>query len=296
MMSILRWTAIVIGGLASLIIVAGVVGVGVLYLQARQKPEGRPQYVALGSSFAAGIGLGTRVKGTPIVCQRSDSGYPAQLARLRRLELVDMTCSGATTTHVRDGGQVFLGPQIDALGQQTELVTLSVGGNDISYVGDLALGAGSRSKSVAGWFMGRIWSGPRAEEDRDYAKVHDDLVSTLREIRRRAPRARIVVLTYPQILPPGDACASLQLPQAEVDVMREVGDRLAAITRQAGADAGVDVIDMQVLGAAHHACSAEPWVNGWVDAKNTPYHPTLEGARSMAQAVSDLLDGKSTSS
>ncbi|WGM47448.1 Lipase 2 [Brevundimonas sp. NIBR10] len=295
-MTILRWTAIVIGGLASLLIVVGVIAVGLLFVQAKQKPEGRPQYVALGSSFAAGIGLGNRIKGSPIVCQRSDSGYPAQLARLRNLELVDMTCSGATTTHVGQGGQVFLGPQIDAVGPQTELVTLTAGGNDISYVGDLALGAGSRSKSIAGWFMRRIWSGPKAEGDRDYAKVHDDLVSTLREIRRRAPRARIVVLTYPQIVPPGDACTTLQLPQTEVDAMREVGDRLATVTRQAGSDAGVDVIDMQALGAAHHACSAEPWVNGWVDAKNTPFHPTLEGARAMAQAVNDLLDGKATAS
>lgn len=286
----MRWTAIAVGGFLVLLIIIAVLGMAVLYLQAGRKPEGRPQYVALGSSFAAGIGLGTRIKGAPIVCQRSDSGYPSQLAKLRNLSLVDVSCSGATTTHVLRGGQVFLGPQIDALGPQTELVTLTSGGNDISYVGDLALGAGSRSKSLLGWFMRRSWSGPKTPADRNYDKVHDDLVATVLEIKRRAPLARVIILTYPQILPLEGTCPKLQLPQDEVDAMLTVGDRLAATTRQAAADAGAEVIDMQALGSAHHACSSVPWVNAWVDPEGTQFHPTLAGARAMAQAISDRLD------
>jgi hypothetical protein len=91
------------------------IAVATLYWQAAQKPQGTPKLVALGSSFAAGIGLGDRAKGSPFVCQRSRNGYPQQLARIRNLPIVDMACSGATARHVLDGGQIFLGPQLDGL-------------------------------------------------------------------------------------------------------------------------------------------------------------------------------------
>ena len=65
--------------------------------------------------------------------------YPQQLAKMLSLSIEDMTCSGATTTHVLHGGQYFQGPQIDALGEDTQLVMLTTGGNDISYIGDLTL-------------------------------------------------------------------------------------------------------------------------------------------------------------
>lgn len=53
------------------------------------------------------------------------------------LSLADMTSSGATTTEVLHGGQYLQGAQIDALSENTQLVTLTTGGNDVSYVGDL---------------------------------------------------------------------------------------------------------------------------------------------------------------
>lgn len=140
--------------------------VAVLFYQARQRPAGNPQYVALGSSFAAGIGLGPRAPGSPLVCMRSTNGYPQQLARMRGLSLVDVTCSGATAKHVLSGGQVFLGPQRDALSPSTELVTMTIGGNDVRYVGDLAMMAGSASRSIFGWGLRRITNGPLTPEQR----------------------------------------------------------------------------------------------------------------------------------
>ena len=43
------------------------------------------------------------------------------------------------------GGQYFHGPQVGALNENTQPVTLTTGGNDVSYVGDLTfLAARSR--------------------------------------------------------------------------------------------------------------------------------------------------------
>lgn len=160
----------VIGSIVAIsFLVAILVGVGVLYYQGKRKPTGTPQYVALGSSFAAGFGLGARDPGSALVCMRSSNGYPQQLARSLGLSLVDRSCSGAKASHVLRGGQFFLGPQIDAVGAQTELVTITVGGNDVHYVGDLSFMAGRNGNDFTGWALGQFWSGPLKLERRDFA-------------------------------------------------------------------------------------------------------------------------------
>jgi lysophospholipase L1-like esterase len=268
-----------------------VIVVAMLYWQAIQKPTGTPRLVALGSSFAAGIGLGDRADGTPFVCQRSLNGYPQQLARLRNLPIRDISCSGATTLHVHDGGQVFLGPQLNGLATDTKWVTLTAGGNDVSYVGDLSFLAGRKDSTFMGWSMRQFWGGPLKLEQRDFAKLRTVLASTLAEIKRRAPQARIIVVTYPTILPPKGTCAKLGLTKVEARQMRDVGDRLAALTSAVAQDADALVVDMHKLGAANDACSAEPWVNGWHNTAGTAFHPTMAGAKATAAAISAAIDG-----
>jgi lysophospholipase L1-like esterase len=276
-------------GVLALVALALIIG-ATLYWQARQKPTGQPVAVALGSSFAAGIGLGDRAAGSPMVCQRSRNGYPQQLARLRHLPIRDMSCSGATMLHVLDGGQALLGPQLDGLAKDTKWVTLTAGGNDVSYVGDLSFLAGRKDQTLMGWLMRQFWSGPRKAEQRDFTKLRTVLASTLAEIKRRAPQARIIVATYPTILPPKGACANLGLTEAEADQMRIVGDRLAVLTSAVAQEASAIAVDMHTLGAGHHACSAVPWVNGWHNTSGTAFHPTIAGAKATAAAISAAMD------
>lgn len=88
---------------ATILTVFAVTGLGIvalLFYQGRRPVETSGEYVALGCSFAAGLGLGAREPGSPWVCMRSTNGYPHVLARLTGLRLVDMTCSGSTTEHI----------------------------------------------------------------------------------------------------------------------------------------------------------------------------------------------------
>ena len=128
-------------------------GLAVLIYQGRRPPEGEPQFVALGSSFAAGIGLGPRLPGSPHACMKTINGYPQQLARLLGLSLVDVSFSGASTRHILRGKQYFQPPQLDALTSNTELVTLTIGGNDVDYVRDLSMLAARRNRSLSGWLI-----------------------------------------------------------------------------------------------------------------------------------------------
>jgi len=272
---------------AALILVVTAVFIlfALLYCQGRQRPDTSAEYVALGSSYAAGLGLGPRVPGSPIVCQRSVNGYPQQLARITGLTLTDMSCSGATASHVLRGGQMFQGSQIDALGPATRLVTLTAGGNDIAYVGDLTTLAYQQRGGVAGFLIGLFWNGARPVAERNFEALRADLVSTLREIARRAPNARIFVVTYPAILPPEGACPNLGIGVHDAAQMRKVGDQLAEVTREAAKEAGATVIGMDRLSVGHDACALEPWVNGAAPKQGAPFHPTLAGARAAAEMI-----------
>ena len=79
-------------------------------------------YVALGDSYSAGVGAG----GGTGTCFRGPRGYPPLLARRLGLDLDYRACLGATVSDV-------LGVQLDGLDAATELVTLTIGGNDAGF-------------------------------------------------------------------------------------------------------------------------------------------------------------------
>jgi hypothetical protein len=91
--------------------------------------------VALGSSFAAGPGL------EPVVdraAMRSGRNYAHLVADRLGATLTDATVSGATTATILDEPhrvrrRVFP-PQIESVHGVTELVTVTVGGNDLGYL------------------------------------------------------------------------------------------------------------------------------------------------------------------
>lgn len=277
------------GAFAAVIFALAAIVTGIVWFQARRAPDGSPEYVALGSSFAAGAGLGRLQDGSPWLCARSTGGYPQLLARKLEIPIVDMSCGGARTVHLLRGGQFFQGPQIRAVTPRTRLVTITAGGNDIAYAGDLSLLAARRSDTLIGAATRAFWSGPRPAAARDYAAVQNELRALLREIRQRAPQATLVVATYPTILPPKGTCARIGLSEGEAALMRSVGSRLAAATRAAAFEEGALLVDMHTLGARHHACSSEPWTNGWTALSKAPFHPNRAGAAATAAAIAAAL-------
>lgn len=284
-----RWFKIGCLGPTAIVAVLAIAATGFVYVQARQTPSGEPEYVALGSSFAAGAGLGELQDESPLLCARSVGGYPQHLARKLKLSIVDMACGGAMTKHLLRGGQFFQGPQIRVIGPRTKLVTITVGGNDTLYTGDLSQLAARNTDTLWGRLVRTLWSGPKTHAERNYPRLRAELVATIRAIREHAPKAVIVLATYPTILPPRGTCPLLSLTGSESDRMRDVAARLAATTRAAAEEGGAILVDMNALGAAHHACSASPWTRGWTNGGISPFHPTLSGATATAEAIADAL-------
>ena len=84
-------------------------------------------YVALGDSYSSGAGLGPFLAG-PAGCDRSPQSYPELVGAARRLRLDFVACAGATVREI--AAQV--GATRAAL-ERASLVTLTAGGNDLSF-------------------------------------------------------------------------------------------------------------------------------------------------------------------
>ena len=248
------------------------------------------RYVAMGSSFAAGPGLGPRAPGSPRLCFRGSESYPRQLARLCDLDLRDVTCSGATARQVLRSGPLFRRPQIEALDGGTGLVTLTAGGNDVGYVGDVSRLSRRSDAGPAGLARRALWRGrPVSVDRRPFAALRRVLSDILTEVRRRAPQASVVVVTYPAILPAAGSCPELGLGDAEATLLRAVATRLAEVTRECALIGGAQIVDMALLSLGHDACSAEPWVNGRDRRRGAPFHPTMAGAEATAHAIARAI-------
>lgn len=238
-------------------------------------------YVALGSSYAAGLGLGDTINGSPDVCRRGSGSYPRLLAKQLGARLVDATCSGSTAEQILSVGQEGIPPQINAVKSDTDLVTITVGGNDLGYAGDMMQVAG-----LLGGLKGPLTSA----ESRPYARLEATIISVLKEIRRRAPKARIVVATYPDVVPEKGTCDKLDMNLHQAQIFRAIAERLAATTREAAsAVEGTILVDMSKLSKGHDACSSLPWTTGAYPETGFPYHPTSLGAQAVASEIKHRL-------
>ena len=200
------------------------------------------RYVALGSSMAAGPGIRPRANGAPFFAGRSARNYPHLVADRLGLELVDVTYSGATTANVLTQTQPGAQPQIEALDGTEDLVTVTIGGNDVGYV-PLVFAAGlPRIMRAVPLLGGRLTDQLDASaRDRALAEVADSLKSVGRALRQRSPEARVFFVDYLTLLPPPGTAAP-PLSDADAATGRHVADELARATAEAAADTGCGLV------------------------------------------------------
>ena len=254
------------------------------------------RYVAMGSSYAAGPGVTRAADARDPRCSRSIDNYPHQVARALELDLVDVSCSGATTGHVLEGWNE-LPPQVDAVTPETALVTVTIGGNDLDYVGRLFAGSCGEEPvadavRVACVGMRARQTGsppPSVPDEAAWTATEAGLAGIAAEVRRRAPRARLIFVEYLSAVPSGAPCAAVPLSPTAATVARETVDRLARVTETVARRAGAEILPITELSRDHNACGAEPWITGFVPATTggtfVPYHPNLAGMSAIATSL-----------
>jgi len=171
----------------------------------------RPFHVAvLGDSYSSGNGAGHYTK--PAACFRSPLDYGGRFVRALnrgafhvRATFTDLACSGAVTADVIGRGPLHRAAQVRRLPRNTNLVFLTIGGND-----------GGFATIAATCLVGPSLAGILGTTPADCAHalgtaeslVHGGASSTLGHrlravltaIHRRARAARIVLLGYPYLI------------------------------------------------------------------------------------------------
>lgn len=249
------------------------------------------RYVNLGGSFAAGAGTGPAPEGSPARCYRSSANYAHLLAARLSLQLDDVSCGGATSMHLLNAWNE-LPAQIDAVTSDTSLVTITVGGNDIAYAGNLIAASCAQGEIIRVAGMAVPCPPPFPVSEEAYLTLEQNVRQIAQHARSRAPAARIVFIQYVTLVPQTQ-CPQSRFTEEEAAQLRAVGQRLAEITARAAAAGGAEVLRLDELSRGHTPCDADPWSLGlpanYVETMGAPWHPNRRGMEAIADALEHRL-------
>ena len=248
-----------------------------------------PNYVALGDSYTAGPLIPVWIP--PWGCLKSDHNFAHLAAPRLNLALRDPSCSGAETEDMTQTQGVWPEPnppQFDSLAADTEVVTLSVGGNDIGF-SSLAEDCFS-NQPTGSPCKDKYTAGGTDQISQRIAETAPKVAGVLQGIHSRSPSARVFLVNYPTIFPDeGPSCYPV-LPVADGDAvwLREKHKELNAMLAEQAAANGATLVDWYTASIGHDACKP-PGIK-WVEAPvpmnaAAPVHPNLFGM----QAASDLV-------
>ncbi|WP_166020629.1 SGNH/GDSL hydrolase family protein [Streptomyces chilikensis] len=252
------------------------------------------RYVALGDSYSAGSGVSPTDFSSPL-CLRSKANYPKVIAGRTGADLTDVTCGAAQTKHFTQSQYPLVPPQADAVNADTDLITLTIGGNDNStFIGAL-LACGSAGLTTGGYGNPcETLHGSRftdAIDDHTYPALR----SALAAVKAKAPHARIAVLGYPWITPASfDPTCFAKLPVARGDIpyLRGLQSHLNDTIARAARESGAVYIDFAQVSEGHDACKAPGtrWIEPVLGGNSiVPVHPNALGESRMADHTMTVL-------
>lgn len=294
------------------------------------------KYVALGDSFSAGEGVEPFFEPTNR-CHRSQLAYATQVeapgllgSSLRDLAEVGLgyewgfqACSGAETPDMLSSGQWGDPmPQLQSdrsgdtanpydlpVDEATDLITLTIGGNNVQFSEILKFCALSNDCTTQRFRGSTLTQYARDQRD----ELSPNLDAVYGRISSQAPYAQVLVLGYPQLFPESAAeqtCAKLSqrsnprnrqqtlgYTQAEQNLLRrltsELNQTVAARVRATGVGKFVRTAG---LFGGHEICGNEgEWINGptlsfphrhqWLRINDQAFHPNQCGHQGFAALV-----------
>jgi len=220
------------------------------------------QYVALGDSYASGVGAGNYI-GSSGSCERSTNSFTALWAAAHApAGYTSVACFGATTASVQS-------TQLSALTSATTLVSVVVGGNDVGFSTIMETCALQGTTDCV--------NAVSAAETKVQNTLPGLLDTLYAQIRSHAPNARVVVLDYPAFYQLGTFCIGLSTTShAKLD---EGINLLDGVLSTAAAQHGFVFGDVRSGWVGHQLCSTG---TKWLHALNITditesYHPTAAG-------------------
>ena len=258
------------------------------------------KYVALGDSYAS-VGSLTAPQLKNPICSASMDNYAHKVAQRHGLQLDDATCAWALTFNY-DHPQNHVLPFTALTGQRehltpdTKLVTITLGGNDagVGYAFPACFaraltGLGPDCRSTTQATIQKLIHDPGV----DGRTLLQREVDIIKDVKHRAPDAKIIVTGYMNASKPENWCLKDGfLTKDEREFIAEAIDKVNEVVKEAADQTGVTYV-------------APPNEDkGWCDgigsqASNSllgltdntlPAHPTAAGQQRMADAISAHLN------
>lgn len=252
-------------------------------------------YVSLGDSFVSGPFIPLQ-RLDPLSCFKSTQNYPSVLARqLGIANFTDISCGGAQTKDmagVQSGIPGQSVPQFTALKADTDLVTVSIGGNDIGF-SDIILTCASKSLLDPHGAPCKANYGDSLAQrvDATAAKV----AAVLAGIKQRSPKARVVVVGYLRILPPSGGCWPIvPISKGDVPYLDNVQKQLNGMLGAQAKAAGATFVNPYDISLGRDTCAApwDKWVEGIIPTSPAfPVHPNAKGMAAVGKQVAAALAG-----
>ncbi|MFD7731688.1 SGNH/GDSL hydrolase family protein [Kitasatospora phosalacinea] len=281
---------------------------------------GQQQWVALGDSYTAGVirAAGDTFEVPRDGCDRTDQSYPQVVDRdLGGLfELTNVSCGAATIANITDTPQSPIGrhlppisedpdypfpavpPQSEAVGADTNVITVGVGGNTLGFAEFLTkcaeLGAEHAGKGTPCKDALAAGVPDRLKTVREH---YDRMLTVLHE---RAPKAKILTVGYPTVIPQdastctfGDLTQFATITQGDLAWLRtDVLEPLnKAIADSTGTQGAASFVDLYASSQGHSVCDDTKWVEGFLTlpAQLSVVHPNVLGHRNAADHIEEAM-------
>ena len=249
--------------LLSLGLIAGLAGApaGAQTLSRPQAPTSTLSYTVLGDSYSAGSGGGAEAG----ACAQSPFGYGNVAAAATGATLTNLACAGFTSDQVRT-------LEVPLVPANTQLVTLTVGGNDVGWTTAVAacLVTSSTSSACKAAVANALYQ---------MTQLPKRITNLVKAIKAKAPGARVLFLGYPRLFETANMAAA-GFTADQVNGAKTVNDAtnllnaviaLSAVSNRSG------FIPVAPRFAGHSFPSAAPWLNGPFGPSPFAFHPNATG-------------------
>lgn len=233
-----------------------------------------PNYVALGDSYASGVGTRTYITDSGS-CQRSTKAYSYIDAARIGANLTFVACSGAKVADVTAN-------QLPSVTSSTNIVSVQVGGNDAgfssvitecakpSWLADCTSAVAGAQTIINNTLPGRL----------------NTLYSS---IRSRAASAQVVVVGYPRLFNGTDCNAGTFFSPDEMTRLNATADLLNSKLSASASAAGFTFVNPTSAFIGHAVCGSPEWINGLSNPISESYHPNVTGQAAFADLVQPAL-------
>lgn len=220
-------------------------------------------------------------------CLCSDQNYPQVAVRKFGARPVDVTCSRAKTDDFAGRQFGFVAPQYDALKPSTDLVPVTIGGNDVGLV-QTALSCINLLPEPIGFSCKDRLTAGGDQVAAAIAEWAPAFGAALDGIKRRAPHAKIIVTGYGTYIRPGGCRPVQPIWARDGDYLQASVDLLSATAKAEAVKRGATFVDLAAVSVGHDTCAApaDRFLEGLIPTSiAAPLHPNAAGMAAFGATV-----------